>query len=210
MLSELPFAARYTYSPRGQSEVSVKSRRIRDWLKAAVEPAIAKMAERVRIDVENDEYPGFFGPNVVLVPVPGSTPRKDASTLWVGERLCEALLAEGIAGTAAQYLIRDYPVPKSAYQARGNRPTVKTHYDSLSVAKDLLQPERILLVDDIVTRGSTLLACGSRIQEAFPNADVRAFAMLRTMGLIPDVLRTADPVVGSITAIPNNGAHRDP
>lgn len=210
MLSELPFAARYIYSPRGQSEVSDKSRRIRDWLKAAFEPALAKMAERVRIDVEEGEYAEFFGADVVLVPVPGSTPRKDTSTLWVGERLCDALLAEGLAGSVSPYLVRNHQVPKSAFQARGNRPNVKTHYDSISASADLLQPPRILLIDDIVTKGCTLLACGSRIQETLPDTNVKAFAMLRTMGLIPDVTQTADPCVGVISALAGDDANRAP
>ena len=178
-------------------------------MKAAYEPALAKMAERVRIDVQSGLYPGFFGPHVVLVPVPGSTPRRDATTLWVAERICTALLAEGLAASAAPYLTRDVQVPKSAFQAPGNRPGVEMHYDSISASSDLLQPAQLLLVDDIVTKGCTLLACGSRIREAFPHSAVRAFAMLRTMGLIPDVSRTADPCVGLITAR-GNDAHRDP
>lgn len=168
------------------------------------------MAERVRIDVGNGEYPDFFGGDVVLVPIPGSTPRKDATSLWVGERICAALLAEGVAASVATYLVRDYQVPKSAFQGWGNRPDVTTHYDSISVSADLLQPAKILLVDDIVTRGCTLLACGSRIQESFPEADVRAFAMLRTMGLVPDVVSTKEPCVGSITAVGVGGADRNP
>jgi len=69
-----------------------------------------------------------------------------------------------------------------------------------------LQPQKVLLVDDIVTKGCTLLACSSRVQEAFPDAEIPAFAMLRTMGLVrtmglgPDIERIVDPCVGLITA----------
>ena len=92
----------------------------------------------------------------------------------------------------------------------GNRPSVKTHYDSISVRDELLKPSKILLVDDIVTKGCTLLACASRVQEVFPEADVRAFAMIRTMGLVPDIQKTKDPCVGLIIARPGHDADRAP
>jgi hypothetical protein len=56
----------------------------------------------------------------------------------------------------------------------------------------------VVLVDDVVTKGRTLLAAATRIQEAFPDTEVRAFALLRTMGLIPDVAQLLEPCVGEI------------
>ncbi len=47
-------------------------------------------------------------------------------------------------------------------------------------------------------RGRKLVAAAMRIQEAFPKANVRAFALVRTMGLIPDVERLFDPCEGAI------------
>ena len=210
MLSELPFAACYAYSPRGTSDVARKSRRIRDWVKAAVEPALAKMAARVRREVDDGTFGEFFGENVALIPVPGSTPRKDPATLWVAQRVCHALVAEGLGSTVLTSLQRTHQVPKSAFQPRGNRPNVRTHYDSFSVKQDLLQPESILLVDDIVTKGCTLLAAASRVQESYPRSDVRAFAMVRTMGLVPDIDKTLHPCVGIIHSQIGNDADRQP
>jgi len=210
LLSELPFAACYIYSPRGQSDIAIRSRRVRDWVKGAVEPALAKMAGRVRKDYEAGTFAEFFGEDVVLMPVPGSTPRKDNNALWVGERICRALLVEGLAGSMLPNIKRDYPVPKSAFQSPGNRPNVKTHYDSISVQDELLKPTRILLVDDIVTKGCTLLASASRVQEAFQEADVRSFAMVRTMGLVPDIDVIKAPCVGRIIAKPGYDADRSP
>jgi hypothetical protein len=40
----------------------------------------------------------------------------------------------------------------------------------------------IVLIDDVITKGRTLLAAAARMQSAFPSADVRAFALIRTMG----------------------------
>ncbi len=168
------------------------------------------MAARVRTYYDDNTFAEFFGEDVVLMPVPGSTPRKDKNALWVGERICKTLLDEGLASSMLPNIARDHQVPKSAFQAPGNRPSVKTHYDSISVQNELLKPSKILLVDDIVTNGCTLLACGSRVQEIFPEAEVRAFAMIRTMGLVPDIDKTKDPWVGVISAGPGYDAHRAP
>ncbi|MEQ9586903.1 MAG: phosphoribosyltransferase, partial [Parvibaculaceae bacterium] len=50
-------------------------------------------------------------------------------------------------------------------------------YDSMSIATDLLEApyDQIVVVDDFITRGRTLTAACSRVQEAFPDATVRAF-----------------------------------
>ena len=101
-------------------------------------------------------------------------------------------------------------VPKSAYQAPGDRPNARTHYDTISVEPQLINPTRILLVDDIVTKGNTLLGCASRAAEAFPQAQIRAFAMVRTMGLVPDIDRRLSPCVGRIIRSPGGEARRDP
>jgi hypothetical protein len=43
-----------------------------------------------------------------------------------------------------------------------------------------------------------LLAAASRLHEAFPAAQIRAFALVRTMGLIPQVEHLLDPCQGEI------------
>jgi hypothetical protein len=48
------------------------------------------------------------------------------------------------------------------------------------------------------TRGRTLLAAAARVREAIPCAHVRAFALLRTMGLAPDIEKLLDPCRGEI------------
>ena len=45
-------------------------------------------------------------------------------------------------------------------------------------------------------------ACAQRLHEAFPNAEVQAFAVIRTQGLIPNAEAIVDPAVGTITGYP--------
>ena len=59
------------------------------------------------------------------------------------------------------------------------------------------------------TKGRTLLAAAARLQEAFPAAEIRAFAMLRTMGLVDRVDHLLDPCVGEIRWKAGD-AHRTP
>jgi len=51
---------------------------------------------------------------------------------------------------------------------------------------------------DIVARGRTLLAAAARLREHFPHADVRAFALVRTLGLLDRLDRLLDPCVGLV------------
>jgi hypothetical protein len=57
--------------------------------------------------------------------------------------------------------------------------------------------------------GSTLLAAASLIASAFPGAEVRAFALVRTLGLVPEIERIVEPIVGRITAR-SGGVDRQP
>jgi len=64
------------------------------------------------------------------------------------------------------------------------------HYDSLRVHKRTDVTGRILIVDDVVTKGSTALAAASRLAEVYPNADIRLFAAIRTKGMVSDIDRS--------------------
>ncbi len=83
-------------------------------------------------------------------------------------------------------------------QHPGARPTVALHYASFSMEPPRITVRSVVLIDDVVTRGRTLLAAASRVQEAFPEAHVRAFALLRTRGLVPGLQQLLDPCRGEI------------
>jgi hypoxanthine-guanine phosphoribosyltransferase len=80
----------------------------------------------------------------------------------------------------------------------------------LAIESLLVNPSRITVVDDVLTKGATLLAVTSIVKTHVPNADVRAFAMLRTMGLQPDVEAIVAPCVGTITLTATGEAWRSP
>ena len=57
---------------------------------------------------------------------------------------------------------------------------------------------KLTLIDDVITRGRTLLAAAGRLREAFPRAEIRAFALLRTLGPSETLRQVLDPCEGEI------------
>ncbi len=53
------------------------------------------------------------------------------------------------------------------------RPTVFEHYESFVVVPAPGMVRRVVLIDDVITKGRTLLAAAARVQSAFPSADIR-------------------------------------
>jgi hypothetical protein len=198
LLSELRFGAFFIYSPRGTSEVSVRSRKVRDVIKYDTPGMIGKAVDRLQEELSRSELREFFGPTVTLIPVPRSAPLKDERALWPARRLCEELLDRGLGREVLPCLKRARPVPKSAFAHRGERPAVEVHLESMVVEPTLMIPERVTIVDDFVTKGATLLAAGTLLEKSFPKASLLGFTLVRTMGLVPDVERIIDPCVGRI------------
>ncbi|MGH8199417.1 MAG: phosphoribosyltransferase [Steroidobacteraceae bacterium] len=150
-----------------------------------------------------------LGDRVVLVPVPGSASGQCA--YWVGERLAWCLKEIGLAGEVWPVLRRQHPVRKSACAAPGERPSVLEHYASFAVERTLCTKGylqglsgrregglRLTLVDDVITRGRTMIAAARRLQEAFPGAQIRAFAFLRTLRPDEMLRQILDPCEGEV------------
>jgi len=198
VIRAIAFASCYVYSPTGASAVCERSRLLRTLLKAGDEAFMIKYAWRVRQQaMDSPLLSGFFDARDVLVPVPGSAPRA-SGRLWAAEHLAGALVAAGLGGNAWPGLHRVRAVQRSATAAPGERPSVNLHYESFYVEEPSVPPERIVLIDDVVSRGRTLLAAASRVHDTFPRAQVLAFALVRTMGFIPRVEQLLDPCRGEI------------
>lgn len=138
------------------------------------------IAEKVKEKIAMLPFTQFFNTNLILVPIPKSSLMKE-DTMWVPQRLAKALLKNGLGIAAEEYLERVVALPKSATSQV--KPTAIEHYNSLHVQtqKTLSEPKEILLIDDIVTRGATILGAANRLKEAFPKSRIRAFAAMRTM-----------------------------
>jgi predicted amidophosphoribosyltransferase len=199
-LPALDFASCYLYLPCGTRTAAVRSRRLCALVKAGDPRTIARYAVKVERQVTcTPALSRFFGSIDLIVPVPGSTP-EPAGRPSVTSRLAAALVDQGLAREAWTALRRSGAVRKSATAAAGARPTVAKHYETILADRgaDRGDPADIILVDDVVTKGRTLLAAAMRLREVFPNSRIRAFALFRTMGFDAELDHVAEPCVGEI------------
>ncbi|MBI4613296.1 MAG: phosphoribosyltransferase [Planctomycetes bacterium] len=160
-----------------------------------IEQAVARAVNASsQIPAIND----FLGPEIILVPAPRSAPLRDHAALWPGRLICESLTTHGLGRVTLPCLSRTEAVPKSAVARPGERATAERHMETMAVEKRIIDRSRITIVDDVVTKGRTLFAAASLMQAAYPEVDVRVFALVRTCGLTPEVDKILDPCVGEI------------
>lgn len=192
-------------------------------LKCADEVWLPRLVAHVWLQsVGHGRFAACFGGRVVLVPVPGSSPAQGAGR--TGERLAWCLREVGLAAEVWPVLRRRYAVRKSAFAATGERPSVREHYASFAVERSLcvgaLRGQsslvwdpcetrlRLTLIDDVITRGRTLLAAAGRLQEAFPSAEIRAFALLRTLSPYETLSQVLDPCEGDVRWVSGDARRR--
>lgn len=198
MLRRVMFGSCYAYTNAGRSRVARNARAYCARVKAGHAEAIAGGARRVH-QLIGDQTPiaSIFGAGVTLVPTPGSSPR-DPDSPWVSEDIAQALHAAGVGVAVARLLRRQQAVAKSAFAMPGERPSVDQHYLTMRVSRVMPPTSALVLIDDVVTRGRTLLAAASRLAQAYPEATIQAFALIRYRGLVDDLERHDDPCVGFI------------
>jgi hypothetical protein len=208
-LQRVAFASCYVYSPTGTGVVSERSRVLRELLKSGEARSLLYYADHVRREVANNTaLAGFLSPSSIFVPVPGRAPYVEGERS-VAERLATALIKEGLGVEVWRGVRRIRRIRKSATAPPGERPTVDEHFMSFAIDSDGMAPSSVVLVDDVVTKGRTLLAAAMCVHEAFPAIDIRAFALLRTLGFNQRVDRLMEPCVGEIRWRAGD-AHRSP
>ena len=146
----------------------------------------------------------YFSSSAVLVPVPTASLPNEGS-LWVPFQLATALVEKGLGSRVATLLSRTRAVPKAAYSKAKDRLTAEGQYSSMAVQKDLGPVSEITLIDDIVTRGDTLLGAANRLADAYPDAPVRAFAGMRTMTNPDEFVKILDPRTGGWITLQADG-----
>lgn len=208
MLSEYEYGTFANYSPRGTSELSVKSRNTCGAIKAGKLNVLESAIPHLRAPGAAVLQP-FLNPSVTLVPVPRSAPLPEGA-LWPSKAICEVLVANGFGGEIGLLLTRTRAVRKSSASPAAERPLWPEHFDSIAVDQTLLQPEAITIVDDVLTMGRTSYACAERLRSAFPDVEIRIFAMIRTQGLTPEIDKTVDPSIGIVRGFDSGRTHRDP
>lgn len=214
-MDQLEFGALLTYTPRGISAQTQNSRNVMHALKRdgfINNPPILMsewIAQTIQRKMNDLPFASFFQPNTILVPVPKSSLMKP-DTLWVPQRIAAAMALVGLGKQVELCLIRAKPVPKAALSSPSERPTAKMHYESICVQSSLCKPDEIVLVDDVITRGATLLGCANRLAEAFPQSHIHAFAAMRTISNPNEFQNVYSPCVGTIDLYETGDTFRRP
>lgn len=180
----IEFGSLLKYWPpsRRTDEVGALSRRVCYGLKGSKPVVVRRVVDALSLRRGRGELPfgAYFDPDVTLVPAPRSKPQR-GDALWPTRVLCERVRMAGLGADVVPYLRRTERVAESKSSSGADRPGLDTHLRSIEVEESILPPNRITVVDDVVTRGATLLACKILLEDAFPGCEVNAFAFVRTV-----------------------------
>lgn len=185
LLAELQVASLLIYPSRPQSAADREARDvILTGIKQAKPRHLQRVAERLA-DLPEDHPVRLLVPsNAVLVPAPRSFPLAKNS-LWPALQIAEAMRAAGVGTDVLPLLSRSEPVRRSTGARAGtDREPPLRHYETISPGslKPLLLSEpraHYVIVDDVVTTGSTVIACASHLAALAPETTVTAFAAAR-------------------------------
>jgi hypothetical protein len=204
--SEVEFASFLVYNPGPEafpSDVSALSRRIRTAVKreTAQWARRQQLGERVHTELGDTIRDRFLPKNATLVPMPGHAPMKVPDSHWSCRELCEVFVAAGLGARWLPLLERTEAVPKAAFSAPEDGPTVTMHYETIRARSHLAAGSILTVIDDVVTRGATMLAAIARLREVYPDAIVRGFALIRTVTSEP-ITEVKAPCAGLIRQVP--------
>lgn len=207
--SELRYGALLCYSPDGTSAASRATRTHTLLIKRGAPAHIERIGQRCRECVDDGRLARIFADRPILVPVPRSKPARHPTALWPARRIAEEIAEHGVSAGVELLLERREPVEKSALHRSGAlRPGPEDHIRTIAVRGLAFGGQRVVLIDDVVTRGATLLGCAALLQHAFPHLTICAFAAVRTVSG-SEVDRMLEPVIGSIRWA-GGRLHREP
>jgi len=178
--SELEATSLLVY-PRAGTDYADRIRRyVRYGVKQGRRQALERMGELLDELVENEILSGAFADSCVLVPIPGHAPLVKGG-LWVARELCDVLREKGYGTGVVEALERTAAVPRSSVISTGeDRPSPERHAESLDAHHALELGSRVMLVDDVVTRGATFLGAARRLRKIIPAAEISGFAFFAT------------------------------
>lgn len=214
-ISKIEYGVYLSYTPRPQpgAEIQLRSKDLTIMLKndatlSSNQTISDYLVQRMAQELERLPFADFFINKPILVPIPRTTLMKQ-DALWVPQRIAISLVQRGLGSKVIECLKRVKAIPKAASSSPKDRPKAMDHYSSLGV-ETLSKADEIVLVDDVVTRGATIMGAANRLVDVFPTARIRAFVMVRTVSNSVEFTSIRDPLKGTITLAANGETHREP
>lgn len=193
------FLTYLVYSPRGVSEIEILSRGNMGACKNGSIPFSTKICEKLR-ESNLDDY--FM--DSALVPVPRSSLMLEGA-VYPARIIAETFCKNGIGNSVADCLRRTVAIPKSSGQFNAEtRNSVDTHLNSLEVRPLLISEPTIIIIDDILTLGRTLLASAIKLNEIYPEKEIKIFCPIRTRSF-QKVTKIIDVSTGFMERAANGG-----
>ena len=160
-------------------------------------PMTRYVAETLYNNINGKSFVNVFDQSTVLIPVPRSNPLPQGG-LWVPKRIAEEMVAKGIGCKVMPSLKRVKAINRSSQSIPSQRPLPSDHYGSLSVEKSLTMSNKVVLIDDVITRGATLIAAANKLIDAYPGIKILSFAAIRTISDSSGFSSWFDPVRGTV------------
>lgn len=204
MIDKITYGSLINYSPRGQSDLSQRSRLACGGIKHCKPAYITHITDSLKRE-EAKPLLDLLNTDRILVPIPRSGLLKE-DTIWPSYIIADELHTKGFGKSLETILSRHKPLIRSSQQmGADNRPSVQEQIDSLLVEEELFLHNKITLIDDVMTLGRTSYACAQKIHEAYPDADIALFAVVRTQGFKDNIEAIFDPSLGTISYNDNTG-----
>ncbi len=200
--SKLEFGSFLVYPTRAnQTEAAQKAR---SWVirikedRASHLPSLTLIEYTVRRIAETTFLHQLLNASVTFVPMPRSAPLvRDA--VWASQSICISLVQSHLGRDWQPLLERVSVCEKSATAAQGKRPVPSRHFDTMRATGSTVQPTSIVMVDDVITHGSTFIGAAARLRALYPNVPIAAFAIARTDHSFTEIRQ---PCLGEIQGDP--------
>jgi hypothetical protein len=193
----LQYFSPFCYSPRGRSPIALRSRELLAAVKRSDSSTLAYLAKST-VTLAELLTPDLLMGDLALIPLPPHQPQLTLGLPTAAQALAHELHRGGVGTVVWPTLYRRTAIAKSAWSRPSSRPDFQQHVQSLRLASLTLPAQRLLLIDDVVTRGRTLLSAAATLHRAFPRAHIQALALIRTEGVSSDIDAIAAPVNGVI------------
>jgi uracil phosphoribosyltransferase len=173
------FLTLFRYQPRNEdnSLIVKKSRDFKNNVKGwSILPTVLEKIDGI---IKSEKLDTFFEGEITMVPIPSSS-LKQEETLKPPLEICKLLYNARPNLQTADCLKRHKSIKKSSLGfTKSDRPSVQDHLDSINLNDIFISTNKILIVDDVLTTGTTAMACAKIVKSRYPESKIAVFSFLR-------------------------------